>query len=176
MDARTGLGRFQDYRISNYQLMFDLVDYCRAHTIEQILSLTDVQERITRYFEQESDFLATLYEKTTVHGCVIATDMRDVNPIPCGNRFMPYALHPKQNISIWIVNGRGNQNVVFACGHSIINRTSTVDVGALMRRFGGGGHRPAGTCQVPHYEAEATLIALVNSMNVINENAIQKAA
>jgi nanoRNase/pAp phosphatase (c-di-AMP/oligoRNAs hydrolase) len=175
MDARTGLGRFQDYRISNYQLMFDLVDYCRAHTIEQILALPDVQERIVRYFDQEADFLATLYENTTIHGCVIVTDMRQINPIPSGNRFMPYALHPKQNISIWIVNGRNNLNVVFACGHSIINRSSTVDVGALMRRFGGGGHRPAGTCQVPYSETEATLNALVSGMNVVPEQ-IQKAA
>ena len=176
MDARTGLGRFQDYRISNYQLMYDLVDYCRAHTIDQILSLPDVQERVKRYFEQEPEFLATLYERTEIHGCVIVTDMREVNPIPCGNRFMPYALNPKQNISIWIVNGRGNQNVVFACGHSIINRTSTVDVGNLMRCYGGGGHRPAGTCQVPHEKAAETLEAFISWMNVVSDLSVQKAA
>jgi nanoRNase/pAp phosphatase (c-di-AMP/oligoRNAs hydrolase) len=169
MDARTGLGRYNDYRISNYQLMYDLVDACRKYTIDEILALPDVQERVVRYFEQEPVFRTTMMERTTVHGNVIVTDMRDVNPIPCGNRFIIYALHPQQNVSVWIVNGRGNQNCVFACGHSIVNRTSKADIGALMRRFGGGGHKPAGTCQVEHADAVSTLNVIVEAMNAAGE-------
>jgi len=165
MDARTGLGRYIDYRISNYQLMYDLVEACRNFSITEILALPDVQERVKRYFEQEPEFRATMQERTTIHGCVIVTDMRGVYPIPCGNRFMIYALNPKQNVSIWIVDGKGSQNCVFACGHSIVNRTCKVDIGALMRCFGGGGHKPAGTCQVSHESAEKTLTAIIDSMN-----------
>ena len=175
MDARTGLGRYSDYRISNYQLMFELVDACRNLSIAEILELPDVKERVKRYFEQEPEFVATLKDRTTVHGNVIVTDMRGVYPIPCGNRFMIYALHPKQNVSIWIVDGKGNQNCVFACGHSIVNRTSRVDVGSLMRCFGGGGHKPAGTCQVAHECAASTLSAIIESMNAEGKT-ISKAA
>ena len=46
MDARTGLGRFKEFRVSNYQLMLDLIRYCRDHGIDEILALPDVQERV----------------------------------------------------------------------------------------------------------------------------------
>jgi nanoRNase/pAp phosphatase (c-di-AMP/oligoRNAs hydrolase) len=164
MDARTGLGRFKDYRISNYQLMFDLIDACTRLTIDEILQLPDVQERVKRYFEQDPLFREMIQKHSRTEGNVLISDLRGVDPIYCGNRFMVYALYPEQNISIWIVNGRENQNCVFACGHSILNRTAKTDIGALMRTFGGGGHEGAGTCQVPHADAEATLRTIVKAM------------
>jgi len=130
MDARTGLGRYHDYHISNYQLMFELIDACRNHSIAQILQMPDVQQRVERYWEQDIEFRRIIRERTTIYGNVIVTDMRDVNPIPCGNRFIVYALWPKQNTSIWVVNGFRNQNCVFACGHSIVNRTSHTNIGS----------------------------------------------
>jgi nanoRNase/pAp phosphatase (c-di-AMP/oligoRNAs hydrolase) len=33
MDSRTGLGRFREFRVSNYQLMMELIDSCRDHNI-----------------------------------------------------------------------------------------------------------------------------------------------
>ncbi len=163
-DARTGLGRFRDYRISNYQLMYELIDACQKMTIDQILALPDVQERLKRFFEHDVPFRKMLKEHSYTAGNVVISDLRDVETIYCGNRFMVYALHPDQNCSIWIVNGRENRNVSFACGHSIVNRTCTVDIGSLVRQFGGGGHRVAGTCQVAHAEAEKTLKALIEGM------------
>lgn len=165
MDARTGLGRFRDYRISNYQLMMDLIDACGRLTIKQILKLPDVEERVTRYFEQDLLFREMLVGHSAASGDVIVTDVRGVDPIYSGNRFLIYALYPKQNVSLWVVNGRENRNVSIACGHSIVNRTSRVDVGALMRQYGGGGHGAAGTCQVPHGDADRTVRELVTAMN-----------
>lgn len=165
MDARTGLGRFHDYRISNYQLMHALIEACIRLDISEILDLPDVKERTKRYFEQDLLFREMLAEHTSVVGDVIVTDLRDVDPIYSGNRFLVYALNPEQNISIWIVNGFQGKNCVFACGHSIINKTSDVNIGALMRRYGGGGHTAAGTCQVPHAEAARTLRELAGAMN-----------
>jgi nanoRNase/pAp phosphatase (c-di-AMP/oligoRNAs hydrolase) len=165
MDARTGLGRFRNYRISNYQLMYDLIEACTRLSIDQILRLPDVRERVERYFEQDALFRVMLAAHSWRAGNVVVTDLRGVDPIHAGNRFLVYALNPDQNTSIWIVDGKGGQNCVFACGHSILNRTSRTDVGALMRRYGGGGHRAAGTCQVPYSQAEATLLALVTDMN-----------
>ncbi len=165
MDARTGLGRYQDYRISNYQLMYELIDACLTKSITEILAMPDVWERVVRYSEQDVLFRQALRDHSWTEGNVVVSDMREVNPIPCGNRFLVYALYPEQNTSIWIVNGFQGQNCVFACGHSILNQTSQTHIGALMRRFGGGGHEAAGTCQVPHEQAEETLRALVSSMN-----------
>ena len=157
MDARTGLGRFRDYRISNYQLMYDLIDACTHMDIEEILELPDVKERVVRYFEQDPLFRKMIQDHTRTVGNVIITDLRNVDPIFCSNRFMVYALYPEQNCSIWIVNGFRNQNCVFACGHSILNKTATCNIGDTMRILGGGGHRVAGTCQVSHDEFQGAL-------------------
>lgn len=165
MDSRTGLGRFHDYRISNYQLMEQLVDHIGSMNEEEILNLPDVQERVHRYHELNVPYLEMLHRYTRTEGNVIVTDLRGVETIYPGNRFMVYALSPEQNISIWIVEGKGKLNCVFACGHSIINRSSTVDVGALMLQYGGGGHKPAGTCQIPFDEADKVLGELVAVMN-----------
>lgn len=165
MDARTGLGRFKDYRISNYQLMFNLIDMCMHESIDNILKETDVVERLDRYYEQDTLFRAMLSERTSILGNVIVTDLRGVETIYAGNRFLVYALNPEQNISMWIVDGFRKSNCVFACGHSIVNKTSTVDIGVHMRRYGGGGHKPAGTCQVDYDTAEDVLQDLVSAFN-----------
>ncbi|MBN1662710.1 MAG: exopolyphosphatase [Deltaproteobacteria bacterium] len=164
MDPRTGLGRFRDFRISNYQLMENLIESCRTMTIDEILNLPDVAERVKMYFEQNLLFKLMIEKYTRVDGNVIITDLRDVTVIYSGNRFLVYSMYPEQNISIWMVDGRNKQNCPFAVGHSIINRTSKTDVGALMLKNGGGGHKKVGTCQVPYEEADAVLQQLVERM------------
>lgn len=165
MDARTGLGRFKDYRISNYQLMYDLIEACSSHTIDEVLKLPDVQERVARYLEHAPLFQQMIREHTTCRGSVIVTDLRDVYPIYAGNRFMVYALYPEQNCSMWIVNGLNDQNTVFACGHSILNPSSRQHIGALMRLFEGGGHKSAGTCQVANDIADSVRDQLILALN-----------
>lgn len=164
MDPRTGLGRFQDYRISNYQLMEELIDYCRQIPIEEIMELPDVKERVNRYFEQDKLFRDMLQKYSRVEGNVIITDLRDVSPIYTGNRFLIYSLFPAQNISVWVIDGKNKQNCVVSVGHSIINRTSQTDVGSLLLKFGGGGHRKVGTCQVPYAEAEQSLKEIITQL------------
>jgi nanoRNase/pAp phosphatase (c-di-AMP/oligoRNAs hydrolase) len=161
MDPRTGLGRFRNYRISNYQLMDDLIEYCRNQTIEEILEIPDVRERSKRYFEQNDLFKQMILKYTRTDGNVIVTDLRGVDVIYSGNRFLIYSLYPNQNISVWIIDGRNKQNCVYAVGHSIINRSSKTDVGSLMLQYGGGGHKAVGTCQVPYENADTVLDALV---------------
>jgi nanoRNase/pAp phosphatase (c-di-AMP/oligoRNAs hydrolase) len=164
MDPRTGLGRFHDYRISNYQLMMQLPGYLRTMTADEILALPDVQERVNRYFEQQEKFEQLVGERSLVDGNVLVTDLRGNDPIPTGNRFIPYALYPEQNISLWIVDGRNQQNCVIAAGHSIFNRSAKTDVGSLMLKLGGGGHRVAGTCQVPYGDADRVIGELIARM------------
>lgn len=147
MDPRTGLGRWREFTISNYQLMEKLIDACRTMTTEEILNLSDVRERIEVYFEQAEKFQEMVAKYTIVDGNLIISDLRGVDPIYSGNRFMIYSMYPEQNISAWIVNGRGGHGCSVAVGYSIINKTATLDVGALMLKYGGGGHRKVGTCQ-----------------------------
>ncbi len=176
MDARTGLGRWRDYRISNYQWMMDLIDICATMPIQEILRLPDAQERTTRYFEQDALFREMLTRYSYTAGNVVVTDARQADPIYTGNRFLIYALFPEQNASIWAVNGFQNQNCVFACGHSIVNPTSLTDIGSLMRSYGGGGHGAAGTCQIAHETADSTLRELIAAMNHDEAGRYAKAA
>jgi nanoRNase/pAp phosphatase (c-di-AMP/oligoRNAs hydrolase) len=161
MDARTGLGRFHNFRISNYQLMMDLIDCCRNHTIGQIMDLPDVRERVSLYFEHNRRCQEQIRRCATVHGNLVVLDLRDEEVIYAGNRFLIYALFPETNISIHVLWGLRNQNTVFATGKSILNRTSKTNIGALMLEYGGGGHENAGTCQVSNDMAEDVLGALV---------------
>ena len=147
MDPRTGLGRWRQFTISNYQLMEKLMDCCRTMSTDEILNLPDVQERIEVYQEQTKLFQDMVTKHTKTVGNVIVTDLRGVDPIYTGNRFMIYSMYPQQNISAWIVSGRGGHGCSAAVGYSILNRTSTVDVGSLMLKYHGGGHKKVGTCQ-----------------------------
>ena len=147
MDPRTGLGRWRNFTITNYQLMEKLIDACRTMTTEEILNLSDVKERIEVYYEQTEKFKEMVKEHTVVDGNLIITDLRGVDPIYSGNRFMIYSMYPEQNISAWIVSGRGGHGCSAAVGYSIMNRTCTIDVGKLMLKYNGGGHKKVGTCQ-----------------------------
>ncbi len=149
MDPRTGLGRFSDYRISNYQLMLDMIEYCRTMTADEILDIPDVKERKDRYFRQQEGFIKMLKRNAEVRENVIIVNLMDEDIILSGNRFMIFALFPEQNIEVRVMWGKNKQNVVFSCGRSILNRTSNTNVGMLMYEFGGGGHEGVGTCQVP---------------------------
>lgn len=165
MDSRTGLGRFRDFRISNYQLMMDLIDYCHDHGIDDIMKLPDVKERIDLFNKYADDFKEQLKRCSTVYDNLVVLDLRNEDVIYPGNRFMIYALYPEQNISIHIIMGFKNQNTVFATGKSIINKTSKTNVGELMLSYGGGGHSAAGTCQIDNDKAEDVLKELIVKIN-----------
>lgn len=165
MDSRTGLGRFRDFRISNYALMMDLIDYCRDHSIGQILELPDVRERVDLYQEHAVKAKEQIQRCATVHKNLVVLDLRGEDTIYATNRFMIYALFPQTNISIHAMWGLAKQNTVFATGKSILDRSSKTNVGELMLQYGGGGHQAAGTCQVPNDQAETVLQALIAKIN-----------
>lgn len=165
MDSRTGLGRFRNFRISNYQLMMDLINYCARHNIDEILELPDVKERVDLYFKYEDEFKEQLKRCTKVIGNLLIVDYRNEEIIYPGNRFMVYALYPEQNISIHVVWGRDKQNIVFSPGKSIINKTSKTNIGELMLKYGGGGHIAAGGCQIETQKAEIVLEELIKKIN-----------
>jgi nanoRNase/pAp phosphatase (c-di-AMP/oligoRNAs hydrolase) len=165
MDPRTGLGRFRNFRISNYQLMMHLIDYCKNHTIEEIMEVSDVKDRVDLYMEHQEKFKEQLRRCSTIHKNLIVLDLREEDPIWPGNRFMIYALYPDCNISIHVIWGLKKQNTVFATGKSIVNRSSNTNIGELMLKYGGGGHKNAGTCQVDNDKAEEILKELIEQIN-----------
>jgi len=165
MDARTGLGRFREFKISNYQLMMELIDYCRDHTITEILELPDVKERVDLYFYYERDAKKQLNRCTRIYNNLAIIDFRDEEIIYPINRFTIYAMYPEINISIHTLWGLQKQNTVFAIGKSILDRGSKTNVGELCLKYGGGGHSAAGTCQIANENASATLLNLISKIN-----------
>jgi nanoRNase/pAp phosphatase (c-di-AMP/oligoRNAs hydrolase) len=172
MDSRTGLGRFRDFRISNYQLMLQLIEACQRHHIDEILQLPDVRERVDLYHRQTEAFVAQLQRCSTVRGSVVVVDLRDEEVICAGNRFMVYALFPACTVSAHVLWGKQRQNTVVAVGKSILNRASAADIGALMLSYGGGGHANAGTCQVGHDQADQVVDELVGHLNAATRTAV----
>lgn len=165
MDSRTGLGRFREFRVSNYQLMMDLIKACRHHGIREILQLPDVLERVELYFDHAARAREQIERCATVHKNLVVLDLREEETIFAANRFMIYALYPQCNISIHVLWGMQKQNTVFATGKSILDRGSKTNVGELMLQYGGGGHNAAGTCQVANDQAEVVLGALIHQIN-----------
>jgi nanoRNase/pAp phosphatase (c-di-AMP/oligoRNAs hydrolase) len=165
MDPRTGLGRFRDFRISNYQLMMRLIDACLQHQdVAEILALPDVAERVELYRIQSGRFVEQLRRASRVHDDVVIVDLRDEEVIYAGNRFMVYALFPQARVSVHVLWGKQKLNTVLAVGKSILDRSSPSDIGSVMLRYGGGGHVAAGTCQVPHEEAERVIAEVVEAV------------
>lgn len=164
MDPRTGLGRFRDFTISNYELMVHLLDCCATMDIDEILALPDVRERVELYHKQTELFKRMLLEKSHTEANVIITDLRGETNIYAGNRFLIYSLFPEQNVSVWIVDGRNKTNNPVAVGYSIVNRTCKSNIGDMMLEFGGGGHEMVGTCQIPHVEADRVIRTIVRRL------------
>jgi len=164
MDPRTGLGRFRNFTISNYDLMKNLALACTEKNINEILTMPDVKERLDLYFEQTINYKEMILKYAKPVDNVIMIDLRDVDTIYAGNRFFIYTLFPEQNISVWVVDGRNKVNVAITVGYSIINRTATVDVGALLLYYGGGGHRQVGTCQIPYDDADKVIAEILEKL------------
>jgi nanoRNase/pAp phosphatase (c-di-AMP/oligoRNAs hydrolase) len=157
MDPRTGLGRFRNFTISNLELMKVLAKACAEKTIEEILEMPDVKERLDVYFEQQDRFKEMVKQHAKVEGKALYVDLRGMETIYAGNRFLIYTLYPEQNISVWVVDGRAKANCAVTVGYSVLNRTATVDVGSMLYKYGGGGHRQVGTCQVPYADADRVI-------------------
>jgi nanoRNase/pAp phosphatase (c-di-AMP/oligoRNAs hydrolase) len=170
MDSRTGLGRFRDFTISNYALMMELVEACRTISIEEIMEIPDVKERVDLYLTQQEIFKKQIQNCAEVHDKLVIIDLRNESTIYAGNRFMIYALYPECNISIHLMWGKLQQNTVFATGKSVLNRTCPINIGELMLRYEGGGHANAGTCQIANEQAEDVkkeLIEIITRNNVM---------
>ena len=164
MDPRTGLGRFREFTISNYDLMKKLAIAISEHPIEEIMMMGDLKERMEVYFQQAALFRDMISKYAKIEGGALIIDLRGVETIYAGNRFLIYTIYPEQNVSVWIVDGRNKANVAITVGYSIINRSATVDVGSLLLKYGGGGHRQVGTCQVAYDDADRVIAEIIEKV------------
>lgn len=166
MDARTGLGRFHNFRISNYDLMMELIDYCINHSIDEVLQLPDVKERVDLYNEQSEQFKKQLKEISHMEGKVVVVNQKAAGDIIyAGNRFMIYALFPEAEISIHVAWGFKKQNTAVMIGKSIINKVSKFNIGEMCLEYGGGGHANAGTCQIDNDKIDQILPEIIDKIN-----------
>ena len=165
MDARSGFGRFHDFRISNYELMMQLMHFCIDHGIDEIMELPDVKERVEMYFEHEKQFEEQLKKCARVEGGVVVIDLRNEDVIYTGNRFKIYAMFPEVKYSVHVAWGKAKQNTALMIGKSIVNKSGNVHIGELCLKYGGGGHEKAGTCQVGNDEADARLAEIIKALN-----------
>jgi len=164
-DPRTGLGYKHSFRISNFELMQKLPELLRSKSVDDILAMPDFQERIQVYHHETSKFKELISRHTRIEGDALIIDFRGIDEIPVGNRFLEYVLYPDQNISLRIVDGRNNEFAMISVGHSIMNRTSAVDVGALVLKYGGGGHKQVGTCQVQYDDVDRIVAEMLQVIN-----------
>ena len=169
MDPRTGLGRFHNFRISNYDLMMELIDYCVNHGIDEIMELPDVKERVDLYFEQQELFKQQLQDIVKIHDKVAVIDLRDQEIIYTGNRFMVYAMWPEIEMSVHVAWGFKKQNTAVMIGKCIINKASKVNIGDLCLAYGGGGHANAGTCQLDNDKVDKELPHIIDVLNQVAE-------
>ena len=168
MDSRTGFGKHKSFRTANYKLMDDLIEYLQNMSIDEIMKLEDIQERVSLYKSHEREYFNMIVNNSRVIEDILITDLRNIVEAYVGNRHVPYALYPETNISIRVLDGKNKMNIVISVGHSIINMTAKIDVGKLMSKFGGGGHLKVGTCQVNNEDADKTLDAILNI--ILKEN------
>jgi nanoRNase/pAp phosphatase (c-di-AMP/oligoRNAs hydrolase) len=142
IDSRSGLGAFTDY-------FKKLVEWLKTMSIDDVLAQPEVAQRIERLRRDQEDFKRLLQRNSFTLNNVVITDLREIKQLPTGNRFLVYTLFPDQNVSLRVHWGPYHESVIAAVGHSIFNRTCNTSVGELMSRWGGGGHRGAGTCVLP---------------------------
>jgi len=164
-DPRTGLGYKRSFTISNFELMKKLPQLLRTKKVEEILSLSDFQERVKLYYEENKKYEELIIRSTRAEGDALVIDLRNCEAIPVGNRFLEYVLYPEQNISIRIVDGKNKAFAMISVGHSIINPTSAVNVGALTLKYGGGGHKRVGTCQVAYEDVDRVVSEMLDVIN-----------
>jgi nanoRNase/pAp phosphatase (c-di-AMP/oligoRNAs hydrolase) len=142
IDSRTGLGSFDEY-------FRKLAEWLKTMPIREVLQQPEVRERTERIRGEAASFKQLLSRNSFQLHNVVVTDLREVERLPAGNRFLVYSLFPDANVSLRVHWGPRADTVIAAVGHSIFNRTCNTSVGELMSRYGGGGHRGAGTCVLP---------------------------
>ncbi len=164
MDHRTGLERFKNFKNTTENLIRKLATSVLSLNIKEIMQLPDLKERVDVYFEQEKMFDEQIKRCSSIYKKLLVVDMRDESTVYAGNRFRMYALYPDTNISMQVSRGNDAITLGISVGKSVFDRSSKVDVGSIMRKYGGGGHTNAGSCQIETSNYESIKSDIVESL------------
>jgi hypothetical protein len=139
-----------------------IIDLLRDKGLEETMKDPEVAARCQRVLDYQEKLRAILLKNTTVKRNVIYVDLRQVHDLPDGNRFLLFTLFPQGNIAVKVSYDTQRENTTaISVGYNIFNKTSSVNVGELLQRYGGGGHRVVGSCRVPNEKAEQAIKEIV---------------
>ena len=164
LDPKTGFSRFHDFSMTNEQLIRSFVDSWEGESIEQILQRPEIQERVLMYHTYQEHFMDQIERCALVHKNIVIVDLTQEEILYPGNRFMVYALYPQCDLSLFIQKENGSDKITFSVGRSILKKTSPVNVGDLMLKYHGGGHKGAGTCQSEISDLEKVKLDLMSDI------------
>ncbi|MEX0806689.1 MAG: exopolyphosphatase [Candidatus Binatia bacterium] len=139
-----------------------VIELLRDASLEEVLCDPEVSRRCQRVRDEQEKLRKLLLERTSMKGNVIYVDLRGIDEIPDGNRFLIFTLFPKGNIQVKVADDAQRENTTsISVGYNIFNTTSNVNVGELLSRYGGGGHKVVGSCRVPNDKAEQAIREIV---------------
>jgi hypothetical protein len=157
LDPKSGLGADPEY-------FMELLPAVKAKAIDDVLALPAVRDRVRRLREQDQRFRDVAIAHSRLDGHVVVTDLRAVDPLPVGNRFLVYTLYPEATVSVRVQRGATPDEVELSVGRSIFNRTSRANIGVLMSLYGGGGQPAAGACVLSNRTADAQIAEIVAAL------------
>lgn len=135
-----------------------IIELLRDAALEETLADPEVKKRCQKIRDEQEKLRKLLLERTTMKGNVIYCDLRGVKDIPDGNRFLIFTLFPKGNIQVKVTHDSQRENTTaISVGYNIFNPTSNVNVGELLKNYGGGGHKVVGSSRVPNEKAEQAI-------------------
>ncbi len=142
-----------------------IIDLLRDLTLEEVMGDPEVAQRCQRIRDEQEKLRQLLLQRTTMKRNVIYCDLRGVKEIPDGNRFLVFTLFPKGNIQVKIADDSQRENTTaISVGYNIFNPTSKVNVGELLKKYGGGGHKVVGSSRVPNQRAEQAIKEILDAV------------
>lgn len=151
-------------RLDNEPYWQRLIDLIGRNEVRALIADSEVEDRCREllYINEEYGQVIQLYSEQV--GNVLVTDFRQVWHGEPGNRFLAFSLYP--DCDVWVKamdHPNDPTRTHIAVGHSIFRRTSPVHIGDLMARFGGGGHRGAGSCRPLIEDADTAIEEIVKA-------------
>jgi hypothetical protein len=139
-----------------------IIELLRDAPLEEALPDPEVSRRCQQIRNEQEELRNLLLARTIMKGNVIYVDLRGIQEIPDGNRFLIFTLFPQGNIQVKVADDKQRENTTsISVGYNIFNTTSNVNVGELLSHYGGGGHKVVGSCRVPNDQAELAIREIV---------------
>ncbi len=135
-----------------------MIGLLREASLEETLADAEVARRCQQIRDEQDKLRAILLARAEQRKNVIYVDLRGIQEIPDGNRFLIFTLFPQANIQVKVTHDSQRENTTaISVGYNIFNPTSNVNVGELLKNYGGGGHKVVGSSRVPNDKAEQAI-------------------